>query len=135
MISYAWLSPVPHQFQFLTKNPELIKPIKYPENFWIGTTVTNENGDSRNIEEIKKVQCGVKFVSFEPLLGALPKNVSLKGIDWIIIGKLTGSRKVKLDPDWVDEIVCHALELGIPIFMKNNLKPDYPGELIQEFPE
>lgn len=135
VISYAWLCPTPHIFQFLTKNPEFIPDEIFPDNFWIGTTVTNENEDWKNIEEIKKVKAGIIFVSFEPLLGALPGNVDLEGIDWIIIGKLTGSKKVKLDPDWVEEILTQALQLGIPVFMKNNLKPEYPGKLIQEFPK
>lgn len=79
--------PVDHTFQLLTKNPERIPANKFPENFWIGTTVTNEAGDWRNIEQIKKVHCGVRFVSFEPLLGALPEHVDLQGVDWIIIWK------------------------------------------------
>jgi protein gp37 len=129
------LCPVKHTFQLLTKNPERIPLDKtFPENFWLGTTVTCENEDWRNIESIKKVHCGVRFVSFEPLLGEMPKSVSLNGIDWIIIGKLTGSRKVKLDPAWVLHTLKKAFELKIPVFMKNNLKPEIPLKLIQEWP-
>jgi len=115
---------VKHTFQLLTKNPELIPPKTYPENVWIGTTVTCENGDWRNIEEIKKVKAGVRFASFEPLLGMLPWEVDLKGLDWIIIGKLTGSRKVPLDPEWVRRILKEAVQLEIPVFIKNNLLKD-----------
>lgn len=101
----------------------------------MGTTVTTEHEDWKNIESIKKVQAGVRFASFEPLLGRLPSDVSLEGLEWIIIGKLTGSRRVKLDPLWVMQIKKAAEQLGIPIFMKNNLKPEFPGELIQQFPQ
>lgn len=137
VIRYAYLSPVPHTFIFLTKNPELIPPrFTFPKNFWMGTTVTNEDGDSRNIEEIKKVHAGVRFVSFEPLLGALPEDVNLEGINWIIIGKLTGSKRVKLDLAWVYDIIRRADQLGIPIFMKDNLMPDIPREMMRrEFPD
>ena len=136
MISYAWMCPTDHTFQFLTKNPELIpRGQPFPDNFWMGTTVTCEDGDWRNIESIKRVHAGVKFVSFEPLLGMLPIEISLEGLDWVIIGKLTGSKKVKLDPSWVKRILHKAKEFDIPVFMKNNLKPEYPGELIQEFPK
>lgn len=125
--------PVDHVFQLLTKNPERIPEREFPENFWIGCTVTNEAEDWKNIEEIKKVRCGVRFASFEPLLGALPEYVDLFGLEWIIIGKLTGSRRVELDPVWVWDIVKRAQEFGIPVFMKNNL--GFPSELkIQEFP-
>jgi len=135
IIELSWLCPVKHDFQFLTKQPHLIPELPYPKNFWMGTTVTMENDDWINIEFIKKIQAGVVFVSFEPLLGKLPVHVNLKGIDWIIIGKLTGSRKVKLDPKWVWDIERRARDLGIPVFMKNNLKPEYPWNLIQEFPK
>jgi len=135
VIASARFCPVPHTFQFLTKNPERIPDIPYPDNFWMGATVTNEDQDWRNIEEIKKVHAGIRFVSFEPLLRALPVDVSLEGIDWIIIGKLTGSKRVKLYPSWVNRLLHRAGEYDIPVFMKNNLKPEYPGKLIQEFPK
>jgi len=128
--------PVDHTFQLLTKNPERIPLGNWAamKKIWIGTTITNENGDWRNLECIKKVQAIVRFASFEPLLGSLPSTVSLKGLDWIIIGKLTGSRKVRLNPFWVSQLKVRAMEAGIPIFMKNNLAPHYPDQLIQQFP-
>jgi len=135
VIKSAWLCPTEHTFQFLTKNPERIPRIPYKGNFWMGTTVTMENQDWRNILEIKKVSAGVRFVSFEPILGKLPLHVGLHDLNWIIIGKLTGSRKVKLDPRWVYEIMYAAQDLKIPLFMKNNLKPEFPDKLIQEFPK
>jgi len=136
IITYTWICPVEHIFQFLTKHPEGIPQIPYPKNFWMGTTVTMEHQDWINIRLITRIQAGVKFVSFEPLLGRLPSHVSLKGIDWIIIGKLTGSKKVKLNPDWVWEILEAAKKLKIPVFMKNNLSPEFPPLFrIQRFPK
>lgn len=133
--SMLWC-PVKHTFQMLTKNPERIPTgPKYPENWWFGTTVTNENEDWRNIEEIKKVDASVRFGCFEPLLGQLPDDVCLKGLQWIIIGKLTGSKKVKLDAYWVSHILQEANRHNIPVFMKNNLIPTFAkSELRQEFP-
>ena len=136
-VMYAIVTcPVKHTFQLLTKNPEripLVYPYKFPDNCWVGTTVTTENGDERNIDAIKKVDAKVKFVSFEPLLGRLsvPSPVEpdkqmfeLKGLQWIIIGKLTGSRRVKLDPEWIDDILLDTTIHDIPVFMKNNLFTD-----------
>ena len=125
--------PIKHTFQLLTKNPELIPPSAFADypNIWVGTTVTNEHGDWKNIEEIKNVDASVRFVSFEPLLGQLPDDVCLKGIQWIIIGKLTGSRKVKLDSYWVRHIRNEAERHSIPVFLKDNLGFKNP---IQEFP-
>jgi len=131
--------PVKHIFQLLTKNPENIPVnMKFPENVWVGTTVTNEHLDetSRNLTFIKMVNAHVKFASFEPLLGALPENISLKGLDWIIIGKLTGSRKVELNPAWVWDLIHKARDCrGIPVFIKNNILENYPEfPKLQEFP-
>lgn len=128
--------PIKHTFQLLTKNPENIpKGYVFPDNVWVGTTVTAENDDWDNIEEIKTINARVKFVSFEPLLGELPCYVNLHGLQWIIIGKLTGSRKVQLQVKWVERILKEAKMLGIPTFMKNNLCPPLDrSELIQQFP-
>lgn len=128
--------PIKHTFQLLTKSPENIpKGYVFPDNVWVGTTVTMENGDWRNIEEIKTINAEIKFVSFEPLLGLLPDNVCLNGLQWVIIGKLTGSKKVKLDPYWVSRILGETERHAIPVFMKKNLCPDWSKEgLIQQFP-
>jgi len=125
--------PTKHTFLLLTKNPERIwETFSLRGNpIWVGATVTNENKDWRNIEEIKRVNAKIRFVSFEPLLRQLPDNVCLEGIQWIIIGKLTGSKKVKLDNYWVRHIRNEAERHKIPVFMKNNLGFENP---IQEFP-
>lgn len=136
VISSAWRCPVDHTFQLLTKSPENINLIAYPDNFWIGATVTNENpAEWERIEQIKKVGAGARFISFEPLLGALPTNISLKGLDWIIVGKLTGSKKVQLKVEWIQRIADEAAQLGIPIFFKNNLQEQFPQFKLQEFPK
>lgn len=130
--SMLWC-PVKHQFQMLTKDPQLIpKGPAYPRNWWFGATVT-EQRETWKIDEIRMVDAGVLFVSFEPLLG--PIEADLEGIDWVIIGKLTGSKKVKLEWDWIRDIVLEATEHEIPVFMKNNIKQSFPDNvLVQNFP-
>jgi len=126
--------PIKHTFQLLTKNPENIpRYLGWRDNMWLGTTVTGENNDAKNINEIKKVQAKVRFVSFEPLLGYidLRHEYCLDGIQWVIVGKLTGSKKVKLDWDWFAEIYEECEVHKIPLFIKNNLGCPFP---IQEFP-
>lgn len=128
------MCPIKHTFQILTKSPENIpKWVGYPSNFWFGTTVTTEHEDMKNIEEIRNVNAKVRFVSFEPLLGAPDfSEHDLEGIDWIIIGKLTGSKRVQLKNDWLIDIREEAKFWDIPIFEKNNL--GLP-QSIQQFPE
>jgi protein gp37 len=129
--------PTKHIFQLLTKNPERIPDIQFPDNVWVGTTVTNEDlsNDYRNISKIVKVRAKVRFVSFEPLLGRLPFAISLRGVDWIIIGKLTGSKKIELKETWVEDIIHKTIHNNIPVFMKNNLVPPFEKkDLFREFP-
>lgn len=132
-----------------------------PNNWWFGTTVTGEdrpipklepflepwhyhvkvNGDNVtdavNIELIKKVPAKIRFVSFEPLLGNIEfddfNGVSLKDIQWVIIGKLTGSNRVKLKWEWVENILKEADKYHIPVFEKNNLIPTGPIEYARLF--
>jgi len=125
---------VKHTFQLLTKNPERIPPIHFPNNVWIGTTVSTQDEVWRIDELRKEAFANILFVSFEPLLGRIKPD--LNGIQWVIIGKLTGSKKVKLDSQWVWKIVNYCHDLDIPVFMKNNLCPPFEkSELIQQFPE
>jgi len=139
MNSMLWC-PIKHEFQMLTKNPENIPKydqFEYPDNFWFGATVNGgEYADSHFIDIMKNVDAGVRFISFEPLLGPVDvKKYSLDGLDWIIIGKLTGSRKVELKDEWVNDIFENARNHNIPVFMKNNLIDAYKGLYwMQEFP-
>jgi protein gp37 len=126
------LCPTKHMFQLLTKNPENINLYHYafPYNQWVGATV-NTKDDFWRIDEMRKVQASIKFVSFEPLLGAM-EDVELENIDWVIVGKLTGSKRVKLDMKWVMDISAECSRHRIPIFFKNNLGLKNPR---QEFPK
>ena len=60
----------------------------------------------------------------------------IEGIDWIIIGAMTGpgSRNHQPQKKWVEEIVERCRESKIPVFMKDNLAEAWGEDLIQEFP-
>lgn len=131
VLSSIFECPIKHTFQLLTKNPERIPHVRFPPNVWTGTTVTGE-GDESNMDYIRKVQSKIRFVSFEPLLEKIEfEYYDLEDIDWIIIGKLTGSKRIKLKNSWLIDIREEARFWNIPIFEKNNLGLPNP---IQEFP-
>jgi len=125
------LEKYPHlTFQLLTKNPERIDGRQFGRHIWIGATVTNKD-DTWMFKEIRRVKCGVRFFSFEPLLGDIGLMPEGFAVDWIIIGKLTGSKRIPLDTKWVERIFWQANFEGIPVFVKNNL--NWP-EKVQVFP-
>lgn len=76
-------------------------------------------------------------VTFEPLFDD-PGKVELIGIDWIVVGTMTGakSRTVKTEPAWAYSLTKQAHKLSIPVFWKEDLVPIMGEErMIQEMPE
>ena len=120
-----------HTFQFLTKNPKRYLDFEpLPENSWAGTTVTC-NKDYERAKVMGKVKAPIRFLSIEPLFGEV--SFDLHGIQWIIIGAMTGRNPLRPKKEWIEKILSNAKKLGIPIFLKNNLRPYYPDSL-RQFP-
>ena len=85
----------------------------------------------------KNIRATHYHVTFEPLFDN-PGNVDLRGIDWIVIGTMTGRmrRKVRTEPDWVFSLTEQAHALDIPVFWKEDLLPIMGEEhMLQELPE
>lgn len=125
-----------HHFLFLSKRPDLLHIETDLENAWFGVTVTS-SADVWKIEALKKnVKAKHYHVTFEPLFDN-PGVVDLQGIDWIVVGTMTGaqSKKIKSNPEWVLQLTNQAKNLQIPVFWKEDLEPimgiDY---IVQEFP-
>ena len=62
----------------------------------------------------------------------------LSGINWIVVGTMTGvqSRKVHTEPEWAWSLTDQAHVLDIPVFMKEDLVPIIGNEnMIQEMPD
>lgn len=118
-----------HIYQMLTKQPQDINPDYDLHRHWVGVTV-NDQSETWKLDHILKLNAKVRFASFEPLLGEITSDLS--DFEWIIVGKLTGSKKVPLKREWVEKIIKEARSHDIPIFIKNNV--NWP-ENIQQFPE
>ncbi len=133
----------------LTKQPQnLARWSPFPENCWIGVSATNQEQYATGMWELRKIQATVKFFSFEPLLSEI-KIIPEYKIDWIIIGQQTPVQpKTTPKIEWIREIVEAADSAGVPVFLKDNLKPlifkdplfaegfvNWAGELRQEFPK
>jgi protein gp37 len=119
-----------HTFLFLTKNPKRYLEFQFPNNCWLGITLTGEEPTFQVAERsiILSDIKNVKFVSYEPLLKkpkCFPNN-----IDWLIIGGLTP--KPVHENEWVKELIDLLRISEIPIFLKDNLK--YP-EIIKKYPK
>lgn len=104
-----------HTFQFLTKNPKRYLEFIFPDNCWLGMTLTTgfDDFEQNNFDYFKKVM-GYKFVSIEPLLGKITEDLSK--IDLVIIGAMTGKNAILPQKEWIKSIQHRN------IFFKNNIK-------------
>ncbi len=115
-----------HTFVFLTKQPQnLIKFSPFPDNCWVGVTATDLDMAYWATYHLKQIEASVKYISFEPLLSWKPTNGKFfedTDVDWLIIGAQT---RPAVFPriECVKEIVQSADKAGIPVFLKDNLKP------------
>tara|TARA_B100000315_G_C14473761_1_gene539612 strand:+ start:192 stop:962 length:771 start_codon:yes stop_codon:yes gene_type:complete len=132
-----------HTFQILTKRPEKLLEIyqylAWPKNIWLGVSVESSDYKYR-IDYLKEIPAAVRFLSIEPLLGPI-NQLSLKKIDWVILGGESGPHAREMKPDWVLPIRDKCLKSGVPFFFKqwggtkkrksgNNLS----GKIWNEFP-
>jgi len=118
-----------HTFLFLTKFPFYASKFDFPPNAWVGTTVEKDFFSFR-ITGLYRVKSRVRFISAEPLLGRISKLPNW--LDWLIIGAMTGPEAIRPEMEWVEELIQIAKGLGIPIFLKRNLKSEEPR---QEWPK
>ncbi|MBO9507998.1 DUF5131 family protein [Thalassospira sp. A3_1] len=97
-----------HNYQILTKRPDRMLEIlsqnnhEVLPNVWLGTSVENNDVISR-IDYLRNVPAAIRFISFEPLIGAVGP-VDLEGIDWAIVGGESGPNARPIKEDWIDEI-------------------------------
>ena len=109
-----------HQYQVLTKRSERIlelnKKLPWAPQIWMGVSVESEKYAPR-IDDLRKTDAHVKFLSLEPLLGPLRK-LNLKGIDWAIVGGESGPGARPVDPEWVSDIRDQCLKARVPFFFK-----------------
>ena len=109
-----------HTFQVLTKRAERLEEVAprlpWPKNVWQGVSVENADCTFR-IDHLRRTGAAVKFLSIEPLLGAIP-NLDLTGIDWVIVGGESGPGSKEMQIEWVDDIRESCRTAGVPMFFK-----------------
>jgi len=100
-----------HVFQVLTKRserlPEIARRLPWPPNVWQGVSVENADYVAR-IADLRQVPAAVRFLSVEPLLGAIPK-LPLDGIHWVICGGESGQHLAAL----VAPLLIHDLPVTV----------------------
>lgn len=113
-----------HIYQVLTKRSSLMRNYvknrydgaKVPSHIWLGVSVEDAAHKSR-IVHLKSINSDARFISFEPLLGAIGE-VNLQGIAWAIVGGESGPGARPMEADWARELRSVCARDNVAFFFK-----------------
>lgn len=127
-----------HTYQVLTKRSSLMtrylrkryKESAAPAHIWMGVSIEDAQNTVR-LKHLRIAAASTRFVSFEPLLGAVGK-IDLTGIHWAIVGGESGPRARPMKEEWAVEIRDQCLEYGVAFFFKQwgGIRPKAGGRLL-----
>lgn len=125
------IESTPHlDWLLLTKRPECISSMapwtdNWPANVWLGTTAENQHWANKRIPVLLENAAKVKFISAEPLLGALnldglllDSNVIGAGLNWVIAGGESGPNARPMNPAWVESLRDQCESVGTAFHFK-----------------
>ncbi len=109
-----------HRYQILTKRPERVasmnSQLSWPNQVWMGASVESQDYVHR-VDLLREMDAAVKFLSLEPLLGALP-DLDLAGIGWVIVGGESGPGAREMKEEWAIDIRDQCQAAGVPFHFK-----------------
>jgi protein gp37 len=96
-------------------------------NVWLGVSVENQRAADERIPLLLQTPAAVRFVSCEPLLGAIDLEPfyldNIHGglslyLDWLIVGGESGAGARPMQESWVRSIVQQCQAASVPVFVK-----------------
>lgn len=123
-----------HTYQILTKRSarlrELAPELVWPKNVWMGVSVEDQRVVHR-IDDLRSVPAAVRFLSCEPLIGPL-ENISLEGIQWVIVGGESGPGARPMQKQWVQSIMRQCRKERVSFFFKQwgGVRKDLTGRTL-----
>lgn len=108
-------------------------------NVWLGTTVENQESADERIPLLLQTPAAVRWVSMEPLLGAVdlkygewippqgggskvnfprPWEIPLPSLGWVVVGGESGTHARPMHPDWVRSLRDQCAGAGVPFLFK-----------------
>ena len=120
------IDETPHlDWLLLTKRPHLATRLTpwgdcWPLNVWLGTTVEDQRWADKRLPSLGGVPATVRFLSCEPLLGAVDLEPWLANgtVQWVIAGGESGPRARPSDPAWFIDLLTQCNRQGIPFHFK-----------------
>jgi len=117
-----------HRWLWLTKRPERMaklsgalkaKKIDWPENLWVGTSITSRQTTSR-IDSLLRVgdNATIRFLSVEPQREQIDFSSWLPRLDWIIQGGESGSTDNPFHIEWAKDLIEQCKDAEVAYFLK-----------------
>jgi len=110
-----------HTYQILTKRAARLARFfsarHCPPNVWLGVSVENRKYGVPRIEQLRRVDATVRFLSVEPLLEDLGA-LDLSRIDWVIVGGESGAKARAMKAEWADGVRRQAQAQRVAFFFK-----------------
>jgi protein gp37 len=88
-----------------------------PCNRWLGVTAENQEMWDVRVSVLKTIPAAVRFVSVEPMLGAIDMG-DLTGISWVICGGENGPGARPTEHEWFMSILNQCEKANVPFFFK-----------------
>ena len=132
------IAETPHlDWQLLTKRPHTVARLapwkkNWPSNVWLGTTVEDQERAKLRIPALLRIPAKVRFLSCEPLLGAVDLTALIAkqqhGIDWIIAGGESGPGARPMAPVWLRRLrdFCHQRDIAFHFKQWGHWAPQSP---------
>jgi protein gp37 len=107
----------------LTKRPEAAVELvpwgkSWPANVWIGTTVEDQQRAQERLPILSALPAVVRFISAEPLLGAVDLTNWLPSLDWVITGGESGPKARPSSPSWFTSIMNQCMAADVAFHFK-----------------
>lgn len=111
----------------VTKRPENILRMGYPETAWLGVSAENQTEWNRRVSVLLTIPASVRFVSAEPLLDSI--DMGNLSPDWLIVGGESGPKARPVDPAWVRSLRDQCLGRVTKFWFKQwgGVRPDEAG--------
>ena len=110
-----------HTFQILTKRAKRLARYfasrRVPANAWLGVSVENQKHGVPRIDELRRVEAQIRFLSVEPLLEDVGE-LNLGGIHWVIVGGESGPKARPMKLEWVESIQRQCRQQEVAFFFK-----------------
>ncbi len=125
---YALIAETPWlDWLLLTKRPNNVRklgPRRWPDNVWIGCTIETQHWAEQRLPHLLAVDCQLRFLSVEPLLGPLDLRPHLGPgagqVNWVVLGGESGAaaRGPAQAVRWYRDLREQCATAGVPLFFK-----------------